>query len=281
MNYRHAFHAGNFADVVKHVALVAVVEHLKKKPAPFVVIDSHAGRGSYDLHSAQAELTGEWRGGIGRLGGVSDAPPALAAYLALVRGQGAAAYPGSPLIAARLKRPEDRLVAIEQEPGEAKALHHALAPFRNARAVAGDGYVMLRSLLPPPERRGVVLIDPPWEQADESQAATRALLEAYRRFATGIYLLWFPLKSPGEADALWGEVLAGPARMGLRIDFSIGSPDPSGQLTAAGIVVLNPPYGFAEEMSACLGVLEGLLAGASSPRAQARFIFSAEAKRES
>ena len=160
MNYRHSLHAGNFADVVKHLALVAVLGHLAKKDAPFAVIDSHAGRGRYDLAAAEAQKTGEARTGIERLRGMPG-PPLLERYLALVASEGANRYPGSPLIAARMLRPQDRLVAVEKHPEEAAALKQLLAPWRKARVEEADGYARLAALLPPPERRGLVLIDPP------------------------------------------------------------------------------------------------------------------------
>jgi 23S rRNA (adenine2030-N6)-methyltransferase len=251
MNYRHAFHAGNFADVAKHLALVSVLLHLRKKQTPFVVIDSHAGRGVYDLRGEEAVRTGEAADGIGRLTGLDGGPPALATYLELARTQGT--YPGSPLIAAKLLRPQDRLVAIEKHPEDATALAAALKPFRKARAENADGYARLLALLPPPERRAAVLIDPPYEAADEFAEAARALAGALRRFATGIYLVWFPIKSPGEADGFCGEVLAAGARKALRLDVTLRARRED-RLTAAGLVVVNPPFGFEDEMRAALAL---------------------------
>ena len=177
MNYRHSYHAGNFADVVKHMAEVAILLHLAKKDAPFAVIDSHAGRGSYDLASQEALKTGEAASGIQALEGLSGSP-LLDRYLALARESGA--YPGSPLIAARMLRPQDRLVAVEKHPEEAEALEQALAPWRKARVEEGDGYTRLAALLPPPERRGLVLIDPPLKHRTNSNGWARPF---ERRFA--------------------------------------------------------------------------------------------------
>lgn len=251
MNYRHAFHAGNFADVVKHLALVAVLTHLRKKPAPFAVIDTHAGRGLYALEGEEARRGGEAALGIARIADIMDGPETLRLYLAVVRGLGAARYPGSPLIAARLLRDKDRLVAIEKHPEEFEALRAVLAPFDRARAVEGDGYARLAALLPPPERRGLVLIDPPFEAADEFAQEARAAALALKRFATGIVLAWFPIKSPTAAAAFCGEVLAAGTRKALRIDVAVDAED--GRLSAAGLVVVNPPYGFAGDMRAALG----------------------------
>ena len=246
MNYRHAFHAGNFADVVKHLALVSILARLKKKPAPFAVIDTHAGRGLYDLAGEEAQRSGEANAGIGRLLDILDGPGTLRTYLDLVRALGRDRYPGSPLIAARLLRPQDRLVAIEKHPEDAAALEAALAPYGRARVAQADGYARLSSLLPPPERRGLILIDPPYEASDEFSQAARVVADGYRRFATGIFMIWFPVKSASAANAFCGEVrLAGPKKL-LRVDvMADGDPD---KLNAAGLLIVNPPYGFADDM---------------------------------
>jgi 23S rRNA (adenine2030-N6)-methyltransferase len=253
MNYRHAYHAGNFADVVKHVALTAILLHLRKKPTAFAVIDTHAGRGLYDLESEAAQATGEAAGGIERLRGLEDGPPALREYLRIA-GAGKT-YPGSPLIAAGLLRPQDRLTAIEKHPEDARALKHVLAPFRNARAEHADGYGQLIKLLPPPQRRGLIVIDPPYEAPDEFAAAAQAVRAAHRRFATGIYLVWFPVKSFGAADAFCGEVLACGAAKALRIDIAIAAVPDAARLTRAGLLILGDPYGFEDEMRQALTVL--------------------------
>lgn len=256
MNYRHGYHAGNFADVVKHVALVAILAHLKKKDAAFAVIDTHGGRGVYDLGGEQSRKTGEAANGIGRLRDLSGPlPPALAAYLALA-GQ-PAAYPGSPLIAARLLRQQDRLVAIEKHAEEVALLRGVLAPWRKASVEEADGYARLGKLLPPPERRGLVLIDPPFEAPDEFARLAAALRAAHRRFATGIYLVWYPIKAQGDAEAFVGEALTGGAAA-LTIEIAIDAPE--GRLARSGLLVLNPPYGFVEEMDAVLARLEPALA---------------------
>jgi 23S rRNA (adenine2030-N6)-methyltransferase len=258
MNYRHAFHAGNFADVVKHLALVAVLLHLRRKDSAFAVIDTHAGRGAYDLKSDAAARTAEWQNGIGRLASL-EGDGALAAYLQLARGKDV--YPGSPLIAASLLRPQDRLVAIEKHPDEAVLLKSVLGRFARAKVEEADGYRRLAALLPPPERRGLVLIDPPFEAPDEFAAAAEALRVALKRFANGIYLLWFPIKSKAQADAFAGEVLNAGATKALRIDIDLGPPasDEKERLRAAGLIVVNPPFGLAEEMRDHLARIAPLL----------------------
>jgi 23S rRNA (adenine2030-N6)-methyltransferase len=270
MNYRHTFHAGNFADVVKHIALVNVLLHLRRKEAPFMVLDSHAGRGLYDLTADDARRTGEAQNGIARIAGLNG-PEALNRYLALVQesgDNGASAkagatikksYPGSPLLAAKMLRPQDRLVAIEKHPEEAAVLRQVLAPFRKARAEEGDGYARLIALLPPPERRGVILLDPPFEAPDEFETAATTVAGALRRFATGIFLIWYPVKSPSAARAFCGEVLAAGNARALNIEIGIEAGE--GRLARAGLLVLNPPFGFDSGMEESLGLIAPCLPG--------------------
>src|SRR5579871_1441945 len=200
MNYRHAFHAGNLADVLKHAVLARILTHLGEKAAAFRVIDTHAGAGLYDLASEPATRTAEWRDGIGRLLAAElpdDIRALLAPYLAGVAAANPAGglrrYPGSPLIALDLMRPQDRLVACELEPGAAASLAANLRRDTRARAVTIDGWVALNAYVPPKERRGVVLIDPPYEAKDEFVRLADALGTARRKWATGIFLLWYPI----------------------------------------------------------------------------------------
>lgn len=261
MNYRHSFHAGNFADVVKHLTLVSAISHLKKKDKPFAVIDTHGGRGLYDLTSREAKRTGEHESGIAKLAKVESADGVPGEYLSLARsteGQ----YPGSPLIAAKLLRPQDRLVAIEKHPEEYAELRQSLRPFARARVVEGDGYKELLALLPPPERRGLVLIDPPYEDEREFEHAAAAMLAAYRRFATGVYMLWFPIKSPSAADAFCGEIANRGIDKLLRIDIAVAPPpaNPGREpLAAAGLLVINPPFGMDEDMREAAKIVEPVL----------------------
>lgn len=268
MNYRHAFHAGNFADVAKHLALVSIILHLRRKDSAFAVIDTHAGRGLYDLKSEASRRTGEAERGIGRVLGLlqqrESLPEALRRYLEIVNASGDGFYPGSPLITARLLRAQDRLVAIEKHEEEEAALRVALADCSvgSVRSECADGYARLAALLPPPERRGVVLIDPPFEAPDEFEMAARHLAKALKRFANGIYLLWFPLKSEGEANAFGGEILAAGATKALRLAVDVGAAETSGakeRLSAAGLIMVNPPFGFADEMADVMALVAPLL----------------------
>jgi 23S rRNA (adenine2030-N6)-methyltransferase len=237
-----------------------VLLHLRKKDKPFRVIDSHAGRGLYALDGAEASRTGEANLGIARLAdlaGTANVPPSLVAYGDCVALEGHAVYPGSPRIAARLLRPNDRLIAIEKHPAEADALRLSLAPFANARALCGDGYERLPALLPPPERRGLVLMDPPYEAADEFVRVADALEKAWRRFSTGIFLLWYPIKSKAAADAFCGEIFARGIEKALRLEIDAGreTDAPKERLSAAGLLVVNPPYGFENEMHMAASLL--------------------------
>jgi 23S rRNA (adenine2030-N6)-methyltransferase len=265
MNYRHVYHAGNFADVLKHTAFVAVLHHLRKKETPFAVIDAHGGRGLYDLDSEEAKKTGEAKDGIGRLLAADSAPGVLEDYCRIVQGFGPSSYPGSPLFAAKLMRRQDRLVAIEKHPDEFAALAAALKTTKRARVVEGDYRQQLKSLLPPPERRGVVLVDPPYEAEDEFSEAAQALIEAYRRFATGIYLFWYPMKDRTSLNAVRGELLNAGIGSLLEIELDIGTKAArdegrSPPLSATGLLVVNPPYKFEDEMAEALPFLAKLLA---------------------
>ncbi len=246
MNYRHGYHAGNFADVIKHIALVAILLHLKKKETAFAVVDSHAGRGAYDLSGTEAVKTGEAQAGIVQLRDLSgEMPEALAVYLTLAR-TNADLYPGSPLIAAKLLRGQDRLTAIEKHPEEYALLRETLAAFRNAQAELADGYQRTIKLLPPPSRRGLVLLDPPFESPNEFAVLAQTVRDAWRKFATGIFLVWYPIKSQAEADSFTGEVLAAGMEKVLGIEIAI--PAPEGKLATAGLLVINPPYGLENVM---------------------------------
>jgi 23S rRNA (adenine2030-N6)-methyltransferase len=250
VNYRHAFHAGNFADLIKHSALIHILLYLQKKDTPFAVLDSHAARGLYDLTSDEARRTGEAQLGIGCVRG-TQGREAWRRYLDIEADP--SAYQGSPLIAAKLLRPQDRLVAFEKHPDEFALLKHHLAPFRKARAVEGDGYAGLLAALPPPERRGVILMDPPFEAPDEFEAAAAAVKGALRRFATGIFLIWYPVKSPAAVRAFCGEVLSADVKKALTIEIGIDAPP--GRLARAGLLVLNPPFGFDGAMREILALI--------------------------
>ena len=251
--------------MLKHTALLAVLTHLRKKETPFAVIDAHAGRGLYDLSSIEAKKTGEAESGILRVLAQGDLPDLLVQYREIVRGFGEDRYPGSPLIAAKMLRRQDRLVAIEKHPEEFAALSASLSDIKRSRVIEGDYRTHLKKLLPPPERRGVVLIDPPYEAEDEFIEAARAVIQSWRRFATGIYLLWYPAKHRASVDAATGELLTAGISSLLRLELDIGAPqaptEPSRAppMSATGLLVVNPPYGFADQMTVILRTLTTLL----------------------
>ncbi|NEU97565.1 23S rRNA (adenine(2030)-N(6))-methyltransferase RlmJ [Bradyrhizobium uaiense] len=268
MNYRHAFHAGNFADVIKHIVLVRMLTYLQDKPAPFRVIDTHAGAGLYDLTSSEAQRGGEWLTGIARLmqARLSDeALPLIAPYLDIVRAFNPRgelkAYPGSPLIARALMRPQDRLTACEIEPTARKQLIDALRRDAQARVVDLDGWTALPAFVPPNERRGLVLIDPPFEAKDEFERLTRAFTEAFTKWPTGAYLLWYPVKTRRATDELARSVAAAaassrPAGKCLRLEFSVAPQEAGAGLVSTGLLIVNPPWTLANELKIILPELE-------------------------
>jgi 23S rRNA (adenine2030-N6)-methyltransferase len=268
MNYRHAFHAGGFADVIKHIVLVRMLTYLQEKPAAYRVIDTHAGAGVYDLTSDEARRGGEWLTGIARLmqARFSEAVlPLVSPYLDIVRAfnpQAALeAYPGSPLIARALLRPQDRLTACEVEPKARKRLIDALRRDTQARVVDLDGWMALPAFVPPNERRGLVLIDPPFEQKDEFERMAEAFAQAFTKWPTGGYLLWYPVKSRRATDNLARQVAetagagAQPAKC-LRLEFSVAPQAAEGGLTSAGLLIVNPPWKLLGELKTILPELE-------------------------
>jgi 23S rRNA (adenine2030-N6)-methyltransferase len=265
MNYRHAFHAGNFADVMKHAVFAWVIEALKRKDAPFRVVDTHAGAGLYDLSSDPAERTGEWRDGIGRLFG-SDAqtlPPSvreyLKPYLDVVAGLNPDAtprrYPGSPWIADRLLRRGDCLVANELHPEDGTALRRVFATRKGVKILELDAWTALKALLPPPERRGVVLIDPPFEQPRELDRLVEGLVDATRRFAGGVYLLWYPIKDRKPVARFHAALADLGLDKVLRAELMIRSGRDPARLNGAGLIIHNPPYGLIPMLEEVLPVL--------------------------
>jgi 23S rRNA (adenine2030-N6)-methyltransferase len=255
VNYQHAFHAGNFADVHKHVVLARILVHLRNKPAAFRVIDTHAGAGRYDLRSSEASRGGEWQNGIKRLWEGSPGPalkdflsPYLAAVSALNPGGSLRAYPGSPAIVQSFLRTRDRLIASELEPRAANALKRMLRGDLRAKAVSIDGWIALGAYVPPKERRGLVLVDPPFEQTDDFTRLSNELAVAHRKWPTGIYLLWYPIKDRDAPDALARRLRKLAVPNMLRSELMLGSPRPDGGLIGSGLILVNPPYQLDAEL---------------------------------
>ncbi len=266
MNYRHAYHAGNFADVLKHTVLALVIDYLKRKPAPFRIVDTHAGSGLYALDATEAVKTREWEVGIGRLLG-AGAPPlpepvaaVMAPYLKAVGAENddnaLRLYPGSPLIARRLMRAGDTLVLNELHPEEHAHLKAAIGRDRRVKVLALDGWLALKAQLPPKERRGVVLIDPPFEEERELERLGEGLAEGLRRFATGVFLAWYPIKDPRPIAKLCRAVAAAvgvdAADKTLRVELMLRRAVDRDRLNGCGLIVANPPHGLRRELAAIL-----------------------------
>jgi 23S rRNA (adenine2030-N6)-methyltransferase len=268
MNYRHAFHAGNFADVVKHATLALLIERLKAKEAAFRVIETHAGPGLYDLAGDEAGRTGEWHNGIGRLAGRPLKPPLadlLAPYMATVAAandgkQALRLYPGSPWLIRHLLRKQDRLTAVELHPEDASALGQLFAGDWQVRVVELDGWLALGSFVPPKERRGLVLVDPPYEAPDEFPRLLDAFTKAHRRWPTGIYLLWYPVKDLEAAQALRDGLAASGIRRILRAELTIRARSTADRFNGSGMVICNPPWQFEAALRDLLAGLAPILA---------------------
>ena len=267
MNYRHAYHAGNFADVLKHVVLMMLIEHLKKKPAPFFYLDTHAGRGRYDLSEAQSQRSGEYKNGVGRVLEAARAslPAEVAAYADLVRqsaGKGHSAitaYPGSPLIVAGMRRPGDRLVLMETQPREAAALRDALGREKLVSVLESDGYAALKAHLPPRENRGLVLIDPPYESDLEFDRVLAGIELAHERWPTGTFCIWYPLTDRAGPARFHRDLERSGIRKVLDARFRVLPADTQLGMAGAGLVIVNPPWLLDERLAALLPQLHALL----------------------
>ena len=267
VHYRHSYHAANFADVFKHVLLVGLLGALNRKDKPWCFLDSHAGAGGYDLGGAGAVRTGEWHDGFGRLNDSSDAPPLVAEYLRLVAAARTQAhadyYPGSPQFARALARPGDRLVLCEKVPAVAAELKQALRGDARAFIHVRDGYEA-HALLPLPEKRGLMLIDPPFERTDEFDAIAQLIAKSVPRFAGGIFAAWYPLKNKHLAARFVRQLERETAKPVLNLEYDNGEPA-EGQMHACGLAVVNPPFGFRAEALSALHWLRPRLA--QGPRA--------------
>jgi 23S rRNA (adenine2030-N6)-methyltransferase len=261
MNYRHAYHAGNHADVLKHAVLTRAIEYLKRKDKPFRIVDAHAGAGIYALDGAEAQKTREWEGGIGRLSEpfADDIEALLAPYRAAVAALNPPGnlirYPGSPWIAAHLMRAGDRLTANELHPEERRHLAELFRLDGRVAVTGVDAATCVKAALPPPERRGLVLIDPPYERPDEAERALRLLDQGLKRFATGCFLLWYPLKADGTAARVCEGVAALAVPGTLRAELRVREAFREGGLAGSGVIVVNPPWMLEGELALLLPAL--------------------------
>jgi len=286
VNYRHQFHAGNFADVAKHALLVRLVRALQKKEKGFLYLDTHAGRGGYDLGAAAKGDTlarrPEWPDGIGRLIARKDLPEAVTEYVALVREFDRRAgnppdgtlrfYPGSPWLAGALARPQDRLALCEKQPDECAALREELLLTARASVQLLDGYVALRAMLPPPEKRALVLIDPPFEAADEWAQIVAALGEGLRRFPTGVFAVWYPLTERARVETFFAELVALQPPPTFVAELLIAGEASALKMKGCGVVIINPPWQFEREAELLLGFLGEVLAQAPDGGGRMRWL---------
>lgn len=265
MNYRHAFHAGNFADVVKHAVLARIVAYLQQKATPIRIIDTHAGSGLYDLHGNEASRSGEWRDGIARVIDAAfdpDARELIAPYLDAVKSFNPGAlitYPGSPALLKTWLRSDDRLIVCEIEPTALAALNRSLRSDRRCKVIAIDGWTGLTAYIPPKERRGLVLIDPPFEEANEYARLAAALGAAWRKWPTGTYFAWYPVKEARDVSRFVKQMLQHGIEKMLRLEVVIATPPETIRLRGSGMIVINPPWTLQQEAQILLPALAKIL----------------------
>lgn len=286
MNYQHHFHAGNHADVLKHLALMQLITLMRQKPAGFLTLDTHAGAGIYDLDASEARRGGEASGGIDRLRAASEAPgadtPALVdRYLRLVAGFGRRIYPGSPALAALCLRTQDRFVGVEMVPKVARELARNLSDLpsgdegltvRRRMTRCDDGLHALKAEVPPVERRAIILIDPPYELASEREDIAQAIEAGLQRFATGVYVLWYPIKQRAFLDRWLRRIARLTDRPVLTIENSIYRDEPGNRLTGSGLLVINPPWQFDTDMTPVLAFLNAALRDDDAAPASLRWL---------
>jgi 23S rRNA (adenine2030-N6)-methyltransferase len=267
MNYKHVYHAGNFADVAKHVALIYCLEALKRKDGAFFALDTHSGRGYYDMQAPEAQKSGEADRGVQRLVATGLEEADLEDYFRAVharRGKRLPRYPGSPALIADALRAQDRALFVELAPAEARAAEREITSLGRVRTEIEDGYAALRAYLPPQERRGLVLIDPPYESLDELKTMLGAFADAHRRWPNGTYLLWYPIRSKTQRRNVHArfEALAIPKM--LYADLAIHADDAGVGLAGSGLVIVNPPFGADEHLSAAYAAIHRRLASAGA-----------------
>ena len=260
LSYRHSFHAGNHADVLKHIVLMLILENLKLKDKGFYYLDTHAGVGRYQLSSDEAEKTGEYKEGIGRLWERTDLPQEISRYVDLIKHLNFGAktlryYAGSPLIAAQLLRPQDRALLTELHPRDFPLLRNNFKEFKNVSVKCDNGFQQLKATLPPKERRGLVLIDPPYELKEDYDLVVKAAEEGYKRFATGTYAIWYPVVLRQQTKRIFKGLQASGIRKILKIELAVRPNSDQRGMTASGMAVINPPWTLENQMKAILPYL--------------------------
>lgn len=263
LSYRHSFHAGNHADVLKHIVQTLIIESLKEKEKGFIYLDSHAGAGRYFLQGEHSEKTGEYLQGIARLWQQNDLHELITPYINVIKAFNKSEYlkyyPGSPLIAKHLLRPQDKLHLSELHPSDYPLLRHEFNCDNRATIVKEDGYLQLKSQLPPLSRRGLILIDPPYELKNDYQAVVDAIQQGYKRFATGIYAIWYPVVLRQQIKKMVNALKETHIRRILQIELAVKPDNDQFGMTASGMIVINPPWKLATQMQQILPILHSLL----------------------
>ncbi|WP_417686416.1 23S rRNA (adenine(2030)-N(6))-methyltransferase RlmJ [Roseibium sp.] len=267
MNYRHAYHAGNIGDVLKHVVLARLITYFQRKDKPFRIIDTHAGIGTYDLTSEETQKTGEWQDGVGKVLAADmpeDVAAILAPWLGAIRARNADGelrhYPGSPALARDLMRPIDRLTLTELHPADFKTLSELFAGDHQVKTIHLDGWMALNSFLPPKEKRGFVIIDPAFEVTDEFDRMARAVVKGWRKFSAGSFACWYPLKDIAGLFRFHDALIQAGVRDVLTLELKVGRSGPDTPMLGSGMTLINPPFTLAEEMRTVLPWLTETLA---------------------
>ncbi|MDG1582614.1 23S rRNA (adenine(2030)-N(6))-methyltransferase RlmJ [Pseudomonas sp. GOM6] len=264
MNYRHAFHAGNHADVLKHITLSRIIALLSRKEAPFVCLDSHAGVGLYDLQGDQASRTGEWLEGIGRLWDEQELPELTADYFGVLHALNPNGqlryYPGSPELARQLSREQDRVLLNEKHPEDGQLLKDNMKRDHRVAVHLGEGWHVPRALLPVAEKRALLLIDPPFEKADELERCVTALNEAIGRMRQTVVAIWYPIKDERQLKRFYQGLEKSSAPKLLRAELFVHAADDASRLAGSGLAIANAPWGLEDELKQLLPWLAGKLA---------------------
>lgn len=257
LSYRHAYHAGNHADVLKHLTQVLILESLQRKAKPFLYLDTHSGAGLYDLNSEVAAKTAEYVGGIARVLAADDGPAVMQSYLDLIRAMNNADtlryYPGSPWVAQALMREQDRVQLYELHPTDSRILKANMAESdKRIRVYKDDGFHQLKAALPPLEKRGLILIDPPYEVKTDYETVVKAVEQGVKRFATGIYAIWYPVVQRSRIDAMEQQLKATGIRNILLAELNVRADSDEHGMTGSGMMVINPPWQLAEQLKTSL-----------------------------
>jgi 23S rRNA (adenine2030-N6)-methyltransferase len=263
LSYRHSYHAGNHADVLKHIVLTLCINALKEKEKPFLYLDTHSGAGRYLLQSEHAEKTGEFLSGVNLIWQQSEIPELLNTYLSVLKRYNPfddlKYYLGSPLIAKQLLREQDKINLTELHPTDYPLLRQEFSKDKRAKVLREDGFAQLKSKLPPESRRGIILLDPSYEIKDDYKKIPKTLFEAYKRFATGIYLIWYPVVSRTQTQKMISEIINSGIKRISQFEFAIKPDNNQKGMTASGMLVINPPWKLHEQMQTIMPWLKSIL----------------------